>query len=99
MGKHRHSAENIPIKLRYARDAVTQQDIHLSKLECYKRQIIIGLPLSSTLLQDCIFSKSAGLNYCQGQTEPKSIHPGTHTGVRVNAVVVVLPIYHAGDDL
>ncbi|MGD0590654.1 MAG: hypothetical protein ABSA44_07650 [Bacteroidota bacterium] len=52
MSKHRHSAEQITTKLRYARDAVTLQDIHLSKLECYKRQIIIGLPRSSTLLQD-----------------------------------------------
>jgi hypothetical protein len=50
MSKHRHSAEQIAIKLRYARDVVAQQDIHLSKLECYKRQIIIGLPFSSTLL-------------------------------------------------
>jgi hypothetical protein len=71
MGKHRHSAENIPIKLRYARDAVTQQDIHLSKLECYKRQIIIRLPLSSTLQQDCILSESASINYCERLTEPQ----------------------------
>jgi hypothetical protein len=71
MSKHRHSAEHIPIKLRYARDAVTHQDIHLSKLEYYKQQIIIGLPLFSTLLQDCILSESASINYCQELTEPK----------------------------
>jgi hypothetical protein len=48
MNKHRHSAKHIPIKLRYARDAVAHRDIHLSKLEYYMRQIIIGLPFSST---------------------------------------------------
>jgi len=71
MGKYRHSAERITIKLRYARDAVAQQDLHLSKLECYKRQIVIGLPLSSALLQDCILSESGSINYCQELTEPK----------------------------
>jgi hypothetical protein len=71
MSTYPHSAEQITIKLRYARDAVVQQDIHVSKHECYKRQIIIGLPLSSTLLHNCIFSESASINYCQALTKPK----------------------------
>jgi hypothetical protein len=81
MSKHRHSAEQITTKLRYAADHYWSA---------------------------AYFNSSTGLypfRVCQHQLLPRAdrtvIDPTWHTqtGVWFNAVVVVLPSYHAGDDL